>query len=276
MVKIINLGKLSDKYDTIPLYVSQKELDKVNKEYGTNFKQVLTFEEWRDDMQKGMKASEMIGRKKSDDVYDFYESPKWATELILKRLILDGIIKDEMTVLEPFSGAGAISEVIKRFGGNLNLWSSDIQTGDHVHGYQGVNVFDIDGKFDVIISNPPYNVFTKNTEMLEKLLSIADTVILLLQTNYSHGGKRKEYMEKYLTHKYEHCSRLTMFPYGGEMPKNDGSKDYAWYVFSNNKNGDCVTRWIKDDDFDLENKKPSKEDKIKYNQERFKDWDGWK
>ena len=76
-------------------------------------------------------AEGIVGRKKSDDKFDFYETPSWATELIVDKLLNDGILNINDTITEPCSGAGAISKVLENKG--FKVVSSDIQTAEYVY-----------------------------------------------------------------------------------------------------------------------------------------------
>ena len=57
----------------------------------------------------------ITGRKKND-VHDFYETPTWATEKALDAMLRDGYITKQDSILEPCSGAGAISSVLEKYG----------------------------------------------------------------------------------------------------------------------------------------------------------------
>ena len=57
----------------------------------------------------------ITGRKKND-VHDFYETPIWATEKALDAMLRDGYITKQDNILEPCSGAGAISNVLEKYG----------------------------------------------------------------------------------------------------------------------------------------------------------------
>ena len=54
----------------------------------------------------------IVGRTKNTDVYDFYETPKWATEKAVEKMLIDGVINKYDKILEPCCGAGAISDVL--------------------------------------------------------------------------------------------------------------------------------------------------------------------
>ncbi len=190
-----------------------------------------------------MIAESIVGRKKSDDKYDLYETPTWATELIVNRLIQDGALTLGEEILEPCSGAGAISRVLEQ---NFKVASSDIQTENFIYGKKGINVYKLkDKSVKTIFTNPPYNLMTENN-MLDEFLRISTgKVILLLNIFYLSSDKRKELLENSpLKYVYIHSNRVTMYPYGQEKPKSTGTKMFAWYVWEHEYKGEPIIRWI--------------------------------
>lgn len=187
----------------------------------------------------------ITGRTKNNDEYDLYITPSWATEKVVDALITDGIINKYDDILEPCCGTGAISDVLKGYGFE-NVKSSDIQTKDYIKGIKGVDVYELDNDCcDVVITNPPYNLMTKEN-MLQEFRRIAkDKVILLLNIFYLSSKDRKQMLEQsHLRHVYIHSDRVTMYPYGEEKPKNGGTKMFAWFVWDNNYNGRPTISWI--------------------------------
>ena len=75
-----------------------------------------------------LNPSNIVGRTTiTEGNYDFYETPSWATEKALDQMIIDGVINKYDDILEPCSGAGAISDVLEGYG-FANVRNSDIQT----------------------------------------------------------------------------------------------------------------------------------------------------
>ena len=75
-------------------------------------------------MNNNLNPSHITGRTTDPNGYDFYETPAWATEKALDQMIIDGIINKYDDILEPCSGAGAISNVLEAQGFE-NVKSSD-------------------------------------------------------------------------------------------------------------------------------------------------------
>lgn len=192
----------------------------------------------------------ITGRKKTDDEYDFYETPKWATEKIVEAMLMDGILNKYDDIYEPCVGAGAISDVLETYGFE-NVRKSDIQVAGYVKGEQGIDVYEInDGVCDVVFTNPPYNLMTLKEKdggsMLKEFLRIANKkVILLLNVFFLSSKERKELLENsHLRHMYIHSDRVTMYPYGEEKPKNGGTKMYVWLVWDKEYEGRPTFSWI--------------------------------
>ena len=193
-------------------------------------------------------AEGIVGRKKNDDKFDLYETPKWATTLILNTLINDGVISNNDVVSEVCCGAGAISRVLEEYG--FATISSDIQVEDFIYGEKGIDVYSIpDKSHDIILTNPPYNLMTKNN-MLDEFLRISkNKVILLLNIYYLSSKDRYELLTNSpLKYVYVHSDRVTMYPYGEEKPKSNGTKMFAWFVWEHGYEGEPIIRWLKKED----------------------------
>lgn len=190
-------------------------------------------------------AEGIVGRKKSDDKFDLYETPDWATRLILDELLKDGVLRKDDTISEVCSGAGAISKILEEY--DFDVISSDIQTEDFIYGEKGIDVYKMpDKSHKIIFTNPPYNLMTKN-DMLNEFLRIStDKVILLLNVYFLASKERYELLknETPLKYIYIHSDRLTMFPYGEEKPKSTGTKMFAWFVWEHGYEGEPIIRWI--------------------------------
>lgn len=191
----------------------------------------------------------IAGRKKND-IYDFYETPKWATEKALDAMLHDSFINKQDDILEPCSGAGAISNVLENYG-FVNVRSSDIQTADFIKGEKGINVYDIkDNSCDVVFTNPPYNLMTQKERnggsLLKEFLRISrEKVILLVNVFFLSSKERKELLESsHIKHMYIHSDRVTMYPFGEEKPKNGGTKMFVWLIWDKHYNGKPTFDWI--------------------------------
>ena len=193
-------------------------------------------------MSNGLSIS---GRIKSNDIYDFYETPKWATQKALEQMLNDGILHKDNNIYECCCGAGAISDVLEDYG-FTNIYKSDIQKAEYIKGNKGIDVWDIkDNACEIVLTNPPYNLMTKEN-MLEQFLRIASKQVILLVNIYYLSSKQRKLMleQSHLKHIYIHSDRVTMYPYGEDKPKNGGTKMFAWMVWDKAYNGKPTLSWI--------------------------------
>lgn len=192
----------------------------------------------------------ITGRKKYDDKFDFYETPKWATEKAIEAMLRDGFITKQDDIYEPCSGAGAISDVFEQYGFE-NLRCSDIQDEDYIEGEKGIDVYKLEDNIcDVVFTNPPYNLMTlkekKGGSMLKEFLRISKKkVILLVNVFFLSSQERKELLKSsHLRHMYIHSDRVTMYPFGEEKPKNGGTKMFVWLIWDKDYEGLPTFDWI--------------------------------
>ena len=183
-------------------------------------------------------------RVKSQQGFDFYETPEEATRLLLRKLIDDGVLNPTQNkIYECCSGAGAIVKVLEEFG--FSVKASDIQEEDYVVGKKGIDVYALpDNCCNNILTNPPYNRMTKDDMLLQFLRIARKRVILFLELSYLTSIRRREYLQKSgLKYVYVHSKRVTTIPYGSDI-KTSGTKSYAWFVFYRGYSGEPVIRWL--------------------------------
>jgi SAM-dependent methyltransferase len=150
---------------------------------------------------------------------DLYETPAWVTEVLLPHL------PKLSSVLEPACGSGKMVAVLELAG--YTVYSSDIS--------QGVDFLDQtreDGLFDAVITNPPYELAR---QFIEKSLTIADHVAMLLRTDYDHAkgrahlfGNCPEFAKKIVLTK-----RIKWF----EDSKGQPSFNHAWFIWNSTHQG---------------------------------------
>lgn len=182
-----------------------------------------------------MKASSIAGRRVNDGI-DFYQTPRYAIEKLLEREQFEG------NIIDPCSGAGAISKVVEEKG--YKCFSSDLREDINVYGDKGANVFDIDTVYDNVITNPPY--FCAK-EIVEKSLEISkNKVALLLKLTFLESEKRYELFKNTPLRKvYVFCKRITMYnEYEEKERKNNGTIAFAWYICEHGYTGKPEIEWI--------------------------------
>jgi hypothetical protein len=190
----------------------------------------------------GLKGLSVSGRVRSDGV-DFYSTPEWATEELLKREKFDGLI------LEPCSGAGAISKVLERYG--YEVISSDIRTDDHIYGEKGVDLLQIESTpAKHIVTNPPFFMATEAVKKSLDLIPDGGKVAMILKLQFLEGQKRYEFFKTTpLRTVYVFCKRVVFWnellqPDDGNRSKHGGTIAFAWYVWEKGYKGKPYIEWI--------------------------------
>ena len=132
------------------------------------------------------------GSKERDTDKDFFQTPAYATELLIEYLIE----KDINYIWEPACGLGMIADCLRESG--LQVFESDIKQRK-----ENITQFDFLSKisyppmrrftFDAIITNPPYNIKDK---FIERCFELKVPFALFLPLYAIGGVKRVEmYME---------------------------------------------------------------------------------
>lgn len=163
---------------------------------------------------------------------DFYETPEWVTEILLKHVAFTG------TVWEPAVGKGAMAVVLKRH--NYRVCCSDlIDRGDIGFPYVKVNFLNTGamlGGSENICTNPPYGDAAEHfVEHALKLLPRGGKLVLICRHEWICAKKRK-----YLFDKESALSKVIIL---NKRPKwikgSTGSPrhNYAIYVFEKSRIG---------------------------------------
>src|SRR5690606_7928796 len=165
-------------------------------------------------------SSRINGQREEND---FYPTPKYAVEELLKREQFNG------DIWECACGNGDISEVLKNNGHN------DISTDIIDRGYGTIqDFFKSDLTANNIITNPPFKLAL---EFIQEAKSKTNRKIaMFLKTVFLESEKRKQMFldEKYpLKTIYQFSKRVTLYKEGKKM-KNSGMIAYAWYVWDKN------------------------------------------
>lgn len=170
---------------------------------------------------------------------NFYETPKWAVEALIKRESFEGII------LEPCSGKGAISKVLESYG--YEVVSSDKSKDKSIYGENGKDALSLCSIYDNIVTNPPYDRNELN-ELIQKFqLIYKRKLALLLRLSFLESEGRREFFSSFpLKVVYVFSSRVTMHPENEESPQNSGTVAYAWFVWEKGFLGKTTIQWISD------------------------------
>jgi len=178
------------------------------------------------------------GRERQQD--DFYQTPHWATEVLIDNLKLRNRLEEP--ILEPSVGMGNIKEVLNNYGYN-DITGIDINeefNPDIVADYLSWNP---DRKYCTIITNPPYS---QALEFIKK--SLNDNPyglnVFLLRLNFLESRARYEFWKTNMPSDIYVLAERPKF----YLNKTD-SIAYAWFVWEPHK-GDTSISVISKSDLD--------------------------
>ena len=154
---------------------------------------------------------------------DFVKTPTEVTRALLKYERLEG------SILEPCCGDGAISQVLRRNG--YKVRSSD----KFSYGYGGTkDLFNINRKYDTIITNPP---FTQQQLVKKHLLLLTKKKLILLWYVKNLGNEVETKTSKFLKRVYVFNRRI-------EWVEVSLGWLFAWYVWEIGYKGNIIIKRI--------------------------------
>ena len=182
------------------------------------------------------KALSIVGSSRNNgerEKDDFYPTPKYAVDELLKREVFNG------NIWECACGEGDISEVFLKNG-------YDVRSSDLIDRNYGIveNFFDSDFVADNIVTNPPYKYALEF--VLEAKKKSNHKIAMFLKTVFLESERRKamfEDKEYPLKTVYQFSKRVTLYKNGVKM-KNSGMIAYAWYVWEKGYCGKPSIEWI--------------------------------
>ena len=176
-----------------------------------------------------MENLSIVGFGKNRAVADFYPTPDYAVEELLKRINFEG------SVWEPACGDGAIAKFFP------DCLATDLRT-DLNYGKGGIDFFTERRQVNNIITNPPYSLAQR---FVEHSLECADKkVVMLLKLVFLESISRKNLFDrKMLENVWVFRRRLKIYA-NGIMGKNSGLIAYAWFVWDKNYQGLPTIDWI--------------------------------
>jgi len=163
-------------------------------------------------------------RKKNE----LYETEPWATEALLRHLILPG----EAKIWEPAAGNHKIADVLRARG--FDVVTSDIATYDRQH---DASVDFLDKRFiyknprhNAIITNPPYGKGNRQAVEFARLaLERCNGWVALLLTAKFDFGKTRKFLFADNPRYYGKIALLDRIQwFEGDT---SGTEDHAWYVW---------------------------------------------
>ena len=177
----------------------------------------------------GNLARKIQGDNGDREENDFYPTPERATQELLERIDLSGV------VWECACGDGAISKLLP-----IDTISTDLI--DRGYGEPNVDFLKTHKKVDWIITNPPYSLAT---EFAKHAMTCADNVAFLCKIQFLEGVKRHEFFKKYPPKKvYVFSSRLKIYK-NGIKTNNSTMMCFAWFIWEKSFTGETTIGWIK-------------------------------
>jgi len=186
--------------------------------------------------EKQNKALSIVGSSRNNgerEIDDFYPTPAYAVEELLKREHFDG------NIWECACGEGDISEVFKQKG--YDVISTDLIN----RGYgEQLDFLESNLIVDNIVTNPPYKLSLDF--VLKAKQSTKNKIAMFLKTVWLESESRYEMFQDTefpLKTVYQFSKRVTLYK-GGVKMKNSGMIAYAWYVWDKNYEGKPNIEWI--------------------------------
>ena len=170
---------------------------------------------------------------------DYYVTPHWLIEDFLAAFSENCRFNfDEQAyplMLDPSAGGCDKYEmsyptVLEKHGFNVNSWDIREDSRANLKGVNFLNVPTYESrKYDMIITNPPFNVAQEFTEHALEMVKEGGLVIMLQRLNWLGSQKRKPMWQKLpLAAVYVHSKRPGFDP---EKPSKTDSTEYAHFVF---------------------------------------------
>ena len=163
---------------------------------------------------------------------DFYATPTFATEELLKRETFDG------KIWEPACGDGAISKLLINKG--YEVYSTDLI--DRGYGDDHFDFMKTLEPCENIITNPPFNIGTKFT--IHALNCATKKVAIFNKLSFLEGKERRDnlFCRRNLHTVYVFSERVSFSP--GNSQNKGGMLAFAWYVFDKTYYGNPAIEWI--------------------------------
>ena len=170
---------------------------------------------------------------------DYYVTPHWLIEDFLAAFSENCRFNfDEQAyplMLDPSAGGCDKYEmsyptVLEKHGFNVNSWDIREDSRANLKGVNFLNVPTYESrKYDMIITNPPFNVAQEFTEHALEMVKEGGLVIMLQRLNWLGSQKRKPMWQKLpLAAVYVHSKRPGFDP---QKPSKTDSTEYAHFVF---------------------------------------------
>ena len=173
------------------------------------------------------------------NVDDYYVTPHWLIEDFLAAFAENNILvcspDENPRVLDPSAGGCeqypmSYPTVLEQEGFTVESWDIREDSRANLTGVNFLNVPSYESrKYDMIITNPPFNQAQAFTEHALEMVEDGCLVIMLQRLNWLGSQKRKPMWEKLpLAGVYVHSKRPGFDP---QKPSKTDSTEYAHFVF---------------------------------------------
>lgn len=166
---------------------------------------------------------------------DFYPTPTETIDIFLKNYD----IGKNLSILEPCAGNGNIVVSLQKIG-CTNIDAVEIRQEEFESlidkvGIGHVAICDfltmnnkfLIGKYDIIITNPPYNLAQEFVEKSLEIIKPGGTVIMLLRTNFLESKKRFSFWQKNKLNGLYVLSKRPSF-----TGKGTDATSYSWFIWT--------------------------------------------
>ncbi|QWF33739.1 SAM-dependent methyltransferase [Pseudoalteromonas sp. SiA1] len=171
---------------------------------------------------------------------DYYVTPHWLIEDFLAAFSENNILvcspDEDPRVLDPSAGGCeqypmSYPTVLEEEGFIVESWDIREDSRANLTGVNFLNVPSYESrKYDMIITNPPFNLAQEFTEHALEMVKEGGLVIMLQRLNWLGSQKRKPMWQKLpLAAVYVHSKRPGFDPL---KPSKTDSTEYAHFVFS--------------------------------------------
>lgn len=181
---------------------------------------------------------------------DDFQTPISTVEAILDR----GVLDQATSVLEPCAGRGNVIRAIRETGYDHHITAIEINDRyqpnadriimeDFLH--EDINSEFI-GKFDLIITNPPFSKVEEFISKSHSLLNNQGKLVMLLRMSILGGIKRARFFDRYHPSKVYILGQRPKFPM---IPLDH--VPYCWMIWNNPISREpTILEWIHKYDFD--------------------------
>jgi len=174
-------------------------------------------------------------RRLAESGPDYYPTPNWATEALLKHEHFTG------DIWEPACGAGHMAEVLKRYG--HKVIATDLYHRGYGRSGYDFTEFNLVDEVDNIITNPPFalaeSFFAVGYKAAKRKLA------LLLRLAFLESRRRHDsiFSKHPPARVWVFSERLSMYPHG-HSANSGGTTSYAWFVWDKESNSKPEICWL--------------------------------